>query len=325
MNNRGDVVGAYDTINGPQAFVYMDGVVHLLRANTTAVAISDNRQIVLYDQQNNNHCFITTLGGGETDIGTLGGNGVTTNSINNNGNVTGTGSTATFNTRAFLYDGTTINNLGVPPNSNFSSRALINNAGRIAVTTQNSIGASQVLLTQGTASLTFATNIGSLEGFDTLALGLSSAGQVTGFSYVVSGGSVVERAFLFTPSTPNGLTGSMIPISLPSGTSRSQGAGVNASGMVVGNAYPAPGGSPYAVTFLYNAGAVKKLDDLVPAGFGLFSVLGINDAGQILVQGSSPTVGLTTLILSMNAPEPGSLLLLALGGGVCAWGQRKRR
>src|SRR5262245_33034613 len=52
------------------------------------------------------------------------------------------------------------------------------------------------------------TDLGTLGGTESSAWGINGLGQVTGWSYTADNGP--PRAFLWTPTTPNGASGTMI-------------------------------------------------------------------------------------------------------------------
>ncbi|MCW3097634.1 MAG: Chitinase, partial [Chthonomonadaceae bacterium] len=91
---------------------------------------------------------------------------------------------------------------------------------------------------------------------------------------------VLLHAYLWTPATPNGLTGTFQDLGAIG--SASVGAALNASGEVVGN-----DGGFQTHAFLFRNGAVLDLNSLIPGNSGvtLSTANGINDAGQIAACG----------------------------------------
>jgi probable HAF family extracellular repeat protein len=84
------------------------------------------------------------------------------------------------------------------------------------------------------------TDLGVLGGPDAHAWTLNSVGQVTGHADTSpDSGTRGFHAFLWTPSTPNGTTGSMVDLGTLRGELNSAGNGINGSGVVVGTSLPA--------------------------------------------------------------------------------------
>jgi probable HAF family extracellular repeat protein len=147
-------------------------------------------------------------------------------------------------------------------------------------------GRSPFLWTPSTPNGTTGSmvNLGGLSGGSNNSLGskVNDAGQVTGWSYAATG----QRAFLWTPTTPNGSTGSMIDLGdLPGGADQSEATGINGLGHVVG--YSASTGDFHA--FLWTA-ADQMLDlnallNSSGAGWTLRTANGINTLGQITGSG----------------------------------------
>jgi len=141
------------------------------------------------------------------------------------------------------------------------------------------------------------TLLGTLPG-GTYARGnaISESGLVTGVSDDASG---INHAF-YTDSS-----GAMHEI-----TGGAIGNGINSAGDVVGI------GDAYSA-FLYADGVLSNLNTLLATpGYTLTSALAINDNGQILAQGTTPTDGYDALLLTplvSAAPEPAGLGLLAFG------------
>jgi probable HAF family extracellular repeat protein len=83
------------------------------------------------------------------------------------------------------------------------------------------------------------TDLGVSGGLDSHAWTLNAGGQVTGHADTSPGsGTRGFHAFLWTPSTPNGTTGSMIDLGTLPGGLNSAGYGINSSGAVVGTSLP---------------------------------------------------------------------------------------
>jgi probable HAF family extracellular repeat protein len=82
------------------------------------------------------------------------------------------------------------------------------------------------------------TNLGEMPGgTGVLAAGINSHGQVVGYSHeaIIDGVNIPARAFLWTPHTPNGTTGSMLNVVPPPPDSLgSYATGINDLGQIVG-------------------------------------------------------------------------------------------
>ncbi len=75
------------------------------------------------------------------------------------------------------------------------------------------------------------TDLGTLGGTESFGSGLNASGQVAGASYTTGGAAY--HTFLWTPTTPNGASGTMTDLATLGGTD-SFGNGLNASGQVAG-------------------------------------------------------------------------------------------
>jgi len=124
------------------------------------------------------------------------------------------------------------------------------------------------------------TDLGTLGGTFSGGSGINASGQVTGASYTI--GDAPYHAFLWTPTTPNGASGTLHDLGTLGG-SYSAGLGINASGQVAGQS-DTTGNAAYRA-FLYDG----TLHDLGTLGGTNSSGLDINDSGQ--VTGFSYTTG----------------------------------
>jgi probable HAF family extracellular repeat protein len=134
------------------------------------------------------------------------------------------------------------------------------------------------------------TDLGTLGGTHSIGYGINASGQVTGDSFPTGVGVSRSHAFLWTPTTPNGASGTMIDLGTLGGTS-SYGQGINASGQVAGYAYTDGNDEVYA--FLWTPTSPNGVSGtMLPLGTlgGTDSVgLGINAGGQVV--GYSSTTG----------------------------------
>jgi probable HAF family extracellular repeat protein len=73
-----------------------------------------------------------------------------------------------------------------------------------------------------------------------------------------------------------------------SSSSSSQASAINASGQIVGSStYDGNGVSQGIRAFIYNAGQMHRLDELAPAGWVWTAASGINDFGQVALNGTA--------------------------------------
>lgn len=117
------------------------------------------------------------------------------------------------------------------------------------------------------------TDLGTLGGAGAVGLAINSSGQVTGASGTT--GDAQSHAFVWTPTTPNGTSGTMRDIGTLGGT-QSQGVSINASGQVTGDSLTA--GDQALHAFVYD-GAMR---DLGAVGDRSSSGTGINDVGHVV-------------------------------------------
>ena len=193
-----------------------------------------------------------------TNLGNLGGTGITVTGINKNGQVAGFGMTGLGDYHAFLWNFGLMSDLGVT-SSNFQSQAGgINNSGVIAGTQFGASGTQAVYWSGGAAT--------SLGGVGTSASGINDAGQIAGLltaagsqghAYRTSGGSIPDLG------------------TIPGGT-WSSAYGINNAGSVVG----------------YGDTASRNFRGFVTDSSGVMTTLGtlggsnsyamaVNDAGQV--------------------------------------------
>ncbi len=145
-----------------------------------------------------------------------------------------------------------------------------------------------------------------LGGSSGAALAINNSGQIAGYSLATGH----ARAFLWTPTTPNGASGSIQDLgALEAYGDVSMANAVNASGQVVGFSRRLSG-NPGDHAFLYIAGAMSDLNSLLDgsgAGWIVSDARDINDSGWIAATGSGPNANGRRAVLLKPVPEPASL------------------
>jgi len=132
LNNAGHVIlGSYDAQGFERALLWRDGVLTDLGTlggtSTNAFAINDRDQVV---GGSNRHAFLWE-DGTMHDLGWLG-RTTTAHSINNRGQVVGTGNNIRLHRRGFIWEDGQMTDLGALPGDNESFGVQINEAGEIA-------------------------------------------------------------------------------------------------------------------------------------------------------------------------------------------------
>jgi len=210
--------------------------------------------------------------------------------INASGQITGNGFAAgtdylTGDRRAFLWTPTSPNgttgfmlDLGARPEGfGYSTGQAINAFGQVI-----GYSNSTYLWTPSTPNGPYGSmvDLGSLPGgsaHNTFADSINDSGQVAGSSDAITG----TRAYLWTPTTPNGTTGSMIDLGdLPGGLDFSQGFGINNRGQVTGYSNTAMGDRAFLWT--PDGGGGTMIDLGVPEGKTFTRGIGINSVESVV-------------------------------------------
>jgi probable HAF family extracellular repeat protein len=247
------------------------------------------------------HAFLwkpTTPGGASGtmhDLLTLGGTNSYGYAINAAGQVTGA-SDRTGNTRthAFLWKPTTPNgtsgtmhNLGSLGGTE-SDGGAINASGQVSGSSLTTADAAYhaFLWKPTTPNGTSGTmhDLLTLGGTDSFGGSINANGQVAGFSNTT--GDAAYHAYLWTPTVPNGISGTMQDLTTLGGLN-SYSYNIGAGGQVVG-ASEVEITSDDTHAFLYTSGSgMVDLNTLIDplSGWELLDASAINDAGQITGQG----------------------------------------
>jgi probable HAF family extracellular repeat protein len=209
-------------------------------------------------------------------LGTLGGSGSHAYGVNRFGEVVGDSYTASSQDHAFLYSNgkmTDLSTLGASP----SSANGINDSHQV-------VGSSEVADGSGMHAFLWSNgamkDIGTLGGSQSIAYAINNGGQIVGYStppnrsahaFLYSGGKMTDLGIFFDSSVAEA---------------------INTSGVVVGQADVLnKDGTTQYHAFIYSSGTLRDLNNLIPAGSGfvLTEATGINDAGQIVANGSNST------------------------------------
>lgn len=246
--------------------------------------------------------------GSLTDLGTPGNSYAT--SVNDAGAVAGQYSTGSGE-RAFLWSNGSMTDLGTLGGRDSTAQD-INNASQVAGFSYTGSAFHGFLWTAGTMQ-----DLGSLDGGDSYAYGLNDAGQVVGFSYV--GASSANHAFFWTTET------GMVDIGTLGGRG-SFAMSVNNNGQIVGTSTTAA--TEYGQhAFVWTAAeGMVDLNDLIdPAsGWTIVGAENINEVGQILAIGYSPTGSYEAVLLS-PVPEPATYAFMLSGLGLVGLAKARRR
>jgi probable HAF family extracellular repeat protein len=267
--------------------------------------------------------------------------------INNAGQIVGTSSMYSGDpyviiTRAFFYDNNLLSDIGLEENVRLTQAYGINNVGQIVggcTTNLDDYSWSRLyhafLYTGSTV-----TDLGTLGGDYSEALGINDNGQIVGDSTITSGDSI-SHAFLYENGVMQDLGtfggylsvayaidnggdvvgvadhidgsssafvysyGAMQDLGILDGGSYSEALGINSSGQIVGDTYDTNGNQ---LAFVYANSTMTDLNSLqfnLNSGWILQAAVGINDVGQIICNGIDSSGQSHAFLL--NPLPPGSI------------------
>src|SRR5262245_53227428 len=252
LNQSGQVVGtAYNGHHLGRAFLWENGTMidlGTLGGNVSSAAgINDLGQVVgasYLPDGATRHAFLVNPRGGTwfqdsdldgrndfmIDLGVLNGSVYSkATDVNNAGQVVGES-----DGHAFLWDAANgMTDLGTPLGFTRSSAAGINEAGQVTGTASyfDFLSHSSAFLWDAANGMT-ALGAGPTYT-DSQATAINDAGQVVGYWW--NGSDPFGPAFLWTPDSPNGLTGSFTDLGMLPGDTDSNATAINNAGQVVGS------------------------------------------------------------------------------------------
>jgi len=183
----------------------------------------------------------------------------------------------------------------------FASVAGINDYGQVIINSPQTATQPPTLFTSSAANGSNGTftPLAGLPGNNPWVTAINRGGTILGGSYSP------WQTFLWTPTTPNGTTGTAAAISPPPGFANMTGYALNASGQVVGTMIRADGAQ---VPFLYSGGTVYDLTTISAQLAGtsprVVAPIGINDYGQIVLGDASGYLTEVYLLTPGAAPQP---------------------
>jgi probable HAF family extracellular repeat protein len=230
MNDAGHIVGESQTASGALHAFLWDGTMHNLGVlgsdlESLAFRINNADQVAGWGPIGDAfhaHAFVYS-GGALQAIGSLGGDFTQALGINDLGQVTGVSTLSDGAQRAFLWNGTTISDIGdAPAGGKNPVGRFINHAGQVAGSYNDAGGLISTFFFDG-STLRDIGNLGGQFPDRTRVRGLNDAGLVVGEAATVATGGGDFHAFLWDGTTLLDLAGTI-----------SRGDAVNESGQVAG-------------------------------------------------------------------------------------------
>ena len=295
INSRGQVVGFSSIATGQlHAFLWHRGVMTDLGTLpgdffSLARDINKHAQVVGHSDVTGSPPLNAVLWerGEVIPLGTLGGSAGFAVRINERGQIVGGARTPNGELHAFLWDNGAMSDLGTLPGETFSIAKAINKHGQVAGNSAPRQPTPPAFFGECPANPVppqpqravlwengEITDLGTLGGIMSLALGINDHGDVVGSSTVASG---EEHAFLLRHGTMTDL-GTL-------GGTYSVANQINNRRQVVGLSRIATG---ELHAFLWEDGVMTDLNDLIPAdsGFVLAEATAVNRNGQIVGVGT---------------------------------------
>ena len=334
LNNNGQVVG-YSYISGSSvydAFLFDFGpLLDLGSLNggfSIADGINDNGDIVGSSPVNGApHAFLVSTGNMK-DLGTLpGGSSSIAYAINNQGQIVGYSSTPNSGQKAFLLSNGTMTDIGALNNfgvqgGGISTAFAINNKGQIAGSSYNFDNSPNGFSTH--AFLFDNGTMRDLGGINAIGRGINENGTVVGGSTVPDGtshavrfdgsGSYSDLGNLMCVSEDPITLGQFIGISCQNGHGNSAAYAINSFNQIVGFSDTQTQGLEHA--FVVINGTMRDLNWYIPANSGwvLQTATGVNDAGQIVGNGTHNGIRAGYLLTPNCATDVSASLSVTRGG-----------
>jgi probable HAF family extracellular repeat protein len=332
INRYGDVVGSVTSGGLTRAFAYTGSSYAELGTlgglNSFANAINDYGQVVggASTVSGDSHAFVY-YSGALHDLGTLGGTGSVAWDINNHGTIVGSaGSTGTYFSEAFRYEGGAMTGLGTLPGGAGSDAYAINNKGLIGGSSyQGEITVPEYPFYAVRFRGGMVDPIGAPDLGNSAIYALNDLGQTVG-GIPTSSLIHASHAFLYEGGVITDL-GTLDP-TFDDSIARD----INKLGQIVGTSAVLLSSEFYGYHgFLYDgAGGMVDLNTLIdPAsGWVITDASGINGAQQIAATacrgGAMGDCYAVRLDLVSAVPEPGSWAMLAFGLGVLGLRRMRR-
>ncbi|MDV6342791.1 PEP-CTERM sorting domain-containing protein [Nitrosomonas sp. Is24] len=281
---------------------------------TIPTDINDSGQVTGYSFLSNIvvpfHAFVTGPDGiGITDLGTLKGEETSGRAINGSGQVTGYDDLG----HGFITGpiGMGLTELGTLDGAVYTFADDINNSGRV-------VGTSHILSHSGhfgdTVTRAFITgpngigitDLGTLGGDSSGAVGINDSGQVAGVSYI-AGDGFTKHAFI---TGPNGI--GMTDLGALGSGGSSGVADINNFGQLVGQSDFA--GTPFTHSFITGPNGIG-MTDLGTLGGGWSWASSINDSGEVVGLAETADGGFHSFIFSHGGMTDLSLLAPVVAAG----------